>query len=76
MAKQIARQLAAEPKTLGVTAGILGVLGLIPGMPNLVFLALAGLLGAAARHIAQRDSKAAEPPAPAAAPLSRPAGVC
>jgi flagellar biosynthesis protein FlhA len=70
VAKQIARQLAAEPKTLGVTAGILGVLGLIPGMPNLVFLALAGLLGVAARHIAQRDSKAAEPPAPAPPPPS------
>jgi flagellar biosynthesis protein FlhA len=30
---------------LGLTAGILGILGMIPGMPNFVFLMLAAVTG-------------------------------
>ncbi len=44
MGEQIVSQLLASPKALFVAAAILGVLGTIPGMPNLVFLLLASLL--------------------------------
>ncbi|MDY0012768.1 MAG: flagellar biosynthesis protein FlhA [Rhodocyclaceae bacterium] len=45
---QMASQLFSNPQVLMVTAAILGVLGLIPGMPNLVFLLLASGLAAIA----------------------------
>ncbi|ANQ84269.1 flagellar biosynthesis protein FlhA [Azoarcus olearius] len=38
-------QLFSNPQVLALTAGIIGVLGLIPGMPNFVFLLLAAGLG-------------------------------
>ena len=43
--QQLVAQLFGNPMVLGLTAVILGILGLIPGMPNLVFLLLAGSLG-------------------------------
>ncbi len=48
MGDQILSQLLGSPKALVVTAAILGVLGTVPGMPNLVFLLLAALLGGGA----------------------------
>ena len=45
MGEQISGQLLASPKTLAVTAGVIGGLGLVPGMPNLVFLGLALPMG-------------------------------
>jgi flagellar biosynthesis protein FlhA len=41
MGKQIMAQVLGQPRALGVTAGILALLGIIPGMPNVVFLAMA-----------------------------------
>ncbi|HMU17336.1 MAG TPA: FHIPEP family type III secretion protein, partial [Thauera aminoaromatica] len=38
-------QLFSNPQVMVLTAAIIGVLGLIPGMPNLVFLLLAATLG-------------------------------
>ena len=38
-------QVFSNPQVLMLTAGIIGVLGLIPGMPNLVFILIAGALG-------------------------------
>jgi flagellar biosynthesis protein FlhA len=43
--QQLVAQLFGNPMVLALTAAILGILGLIPGMPNLVFLLLAGGLG-------------------------------
>ena len=43
--QQLVAQLFGNPMILGITAAILGLLGLIPGMPNLVFLMLGSLLG-------------------------------
>ncbi len=40
----------------GVTAAIIGLLGLIPGMPNLVFLGLAGGAGYLAWRVYQRQA--------------------
>lgn len=42
MGQQIVSQLLSDPRALWVSGSILGILGLIPGMPNLVFLTLSG----------------------------------
>jgi flagellar biosynthesis protein FlhA len=39
MGTQVVRQLARNPQTMMVTGGVLGMLGLIPGMPHVSFLA-------------------------------------
>jgi flagellar biosynthesis protein FlhA len=68
---QIAQQVFNSPRSLAITAGVIGALGVIPGMPNLVFLILAGALGYAAWWMRERDRKAAIAPAvvvPAAEP--------
>ncbi len=41
MRQQVSSQLFSDPRTLYVTATIVGALGLIPGMPNLAFLSIA-----------------------------------
>ena len=43
--QQMMGQLFSRPKVLMMTAGVMGLLGLVPGMPNLVFLVLTALLG-------------------------------
>ena len=45
MGRQIVQQLFMSPKVLGITAGVLILLGLIPGMPHTVFLLMGSLLG-------------------------------
>ncbi len=56
---QIRAQLFNSPRSLALTAGIIGALGLIPGMPNLVFLLIAGGIGWGAWAMRERDRKAA-----------------
>ncbi len=56
MGDEIVSQLFANPKTLGVSAGLIGLMGIIPGMPNLVFLTLAAASGAGAYYIS-KDQK-------------------
>ncbi len=41
----ITSQLTRQRRPLMVTAALIGVLGLLPGMPHLLFLALAGFIG-------------------------------
>ncbi|KQM69718.1 flagellar biosynthesis protein FlhA [Xylophilus sp. Leaf220] len=60
---QIIGQLFNSPKVLGLTAGILILLGLIPGMPHLVFLGVGGGMA----WMAWRLHKRPPPPDPAAA---------
>ncbi len=57
MGQQVLQQLFGSPKALGVTAGVVGTLGLVPGMPNLVFMVLAGIFGGASYLIAQRQNQ-------------------
>lgn len=46
--KQVSMQLFDDPKTLLITAAVMGLLGIIPGMPNAVFILLSlALLGSA-----------------------------
>ncbi|MDR1367130.1 MAG: flagellar biosynthesis protein FlhA [Candidatus Accumulibacter sp.] len=48
LSHQFLSQMFSNPMVMGLTAGIVGILGLVPGMPNLVFLCLASGLGALA----------------------------
>ncbi|MEG1453972.1 MAG: flagellar biosynthesis protein FlhA [Comamonas sp.] len=68
MGRQIVDQLFMSPRVLGVTGGVLVLLGLIPGMPHLVFLAMGSALiyGAWALSRRQQAEKAAKAAAPAA----------
>src|SRR5256885_11537213 len=72
MGQQIAQQLFMSPKVLGITAGVLGLLGVIPGMPHVVFLCTGALLGWLAwmlsRRQQERASQQTQAPAPVAAP--------
>lgn len=51
MGAQVVRQMFAGPRALGVAAGILFVMGIVPGMPHMAFLGLATLAGAGAYYI-------------------------
>ncbi len=53
--QQVSAQLFDNPKALMITSGIMGALGLIPGMPNLVFIMLSTALGASAYYIDKRN---------------------
>jgi flagellar biosynthesis protein FlhA len=54
MSQQIMSQVLGQPRALGVTSGILALLGIIPGMPNVVFLAMAALCAAGAYSLSKR----------------------
>ena len=54
MGKQVMGQLFGQPKALAVAAAVLGTMGLIPGMPNIPFLLLAGIAGFGAWKLHQR----------------------
>src|SRR4051812_32331864 len=62
MSGEITRQLFKSPKALGVAAGLLGVMGLIPGMPNIAFLTMAVLAGWGAYTIKKKQDAAAAQP--------------
>ncbi len=60
MGEQIVGQLLGSPRALGVTATVLGLLGLVPGMPNFVFLMLAAILGTGAWYLARARRNAGQ----------------
>ena len=55
---QVSNQLLANPTALGVAGGLVGVLGLVPGMPHFAFLTLAGGLGWTAWRLTRRRAAA------------------
>ncbi|MCO5097959.1 MAG: flagellar biosynthesis protein FlhA [Rhodocyclaceae bacterium] len=67
--QQFVGQVFSNPQVLMLTAVILGILGLIPGMPNFAFLLFAGACGGLAWWMIQRKRLPAEekPEAPLAA---------
>ncbi len=76
--KQIVSQLAIYPKAWWLAAGIVGLCGLVPGMPHLPFLFFGGLLAGAARWINREQARAAQappPPPPPAEPTEIDIGV-
>ena len=58
LGRQIMDQMFVSPRVLGITAAIMGILGIIPGMPHTVFLMIAAILGYTAWVLAHK------PPAP------------
>ena len=65
---QIRGQVFDSPQALGVAAGVVGLLGLVPGMPHLVFLLVAGGLGLLAWQLTnKRREEAMKPDRTAAA---------
>jgi flagellar biosynthesis protein FlhA len=57
MGDQIMGQLFDDPRVLIVTAAILGLMGIIPGMPNVAFLSLAALTGGAAWLVSKKHAQ-------------------
>ncbi|MEQ1916974.1 MAG: flagellar biosynthesis protein FlhA [Gallionella sp.] len=58
--QQLVSQLFKQPQVIMLTGFIIGMMGLIPGMPHLAFLGLAGLMGWLAYFLSQRTVKAEE----------------
>ncbi|MDR0529444.1 MAG: flagellar biosynthesis protein FlhA [Zoogloeaceae bacterium] len=61
---QFASQVFRNHQTVFITAAILGGMGVIPGMPNLVFLLLAGGLSYLGWNMMKKSGRAAARPAP------------
>ncbi len=57
MGNQFFVQFTENPKVLAVTAGVVGLLGIIPGMPNMVFLLFAGVLGGVAYLLESKKNR-------------------
>jgi flagellar biosynthesis protein FlhA len=66
MGGELTKQLFGHPKALGVASGLLGIIGLVPGMPNFVFLLMSALCGTGAYLLAKR--RANPPPVPVLPP--------
>jgi flagellar biosynthesis protein FlhA len=76
LSEQVVKQLVQHPRALTIAGGVLGIIGVLPGMPNVIFLLLAAAtIGAgywlekrakAASEAAPKADAAAKPEAPAA----------
>jgi flagellar biosynthesis protein FlhA len=55
---QIGKQVFGSAKSLAITAGVIGALGLIPGMPHVVFLLIAAGLGYLAYWLRSKEQAA------------------
>jgi flagellar biosynthesis protein FlhA len=64
LSRDLLGQLTQRPRAVRTAAGIIGALGLVPGLPTLPFLLLGGVLWATAAGL----SRAGEAPGAAAAP--------
>ena len=62
MGQQLVFQMFDNPKALMITAAILGIMGIVPGMPHFSFLSLAIVAGAGAYYIDKKNKKKAEEP--------------
>ncbi len=60
LGRDIGRQVLAQPKALAITAGLLAVLAVVPGLPALPFLVLAAALGAIAWRLLRAPAVAVE----------------
>ncbi|KFA96495.1 flagellar biosynthesis protein FlhA [Vibrio sp. ER1A] len=60
MGQQVVFQLFDNPKALTITAGILGVMGIVPGMPHFAFLMLALIAGLGAYWLHRKQAKKEE----------------
>jgi flagellar biosynthesis protein FlhA len=65
LGEQVVKQLVQYPRALTIAGGVLGVLGMLPGMPNIVFLLLASAAIGAGYWL---EKRARAPAAPQAKP--------
>lgn len=72
MGGELAKQLLGHPRALAVAAGLLGVMGLIPGMPNVPFLLMAAICGGGAWVLHKRSLEFPAAPAEVAQPVAPP----
>ena len=68
---QISTQLFNIPRALGLTAAVMLLIGVIPGMPHIAFLSMAVAMGYGAWWLAERNKLAAAAPVEEAAPAVR-----
>lgn len=55
MGQMLMSQMFDSHKSLGIAAGVLLVMGLVPGMPHMAFLSFAAITGAAAYFVFKRN---------------------
>jgi flagellar biosynthesis protein FlhA len=58
--EQMMGQLFKQPQVIMLTAAIIGMMGMIPGMPHFSFLLLSGGMMYLAYHLSQKTAKVAE----------------
>ncbi len=63
MSQQLASQLFKRPEAFAITGAIIGIMGLVPGMPHFAFLLLAAGLGAIAYYSRKKLQQDAAAPA-------------
>ncbi len=59
MTREVMKQLLGNPRVLMVAGGIIGFIGLIPGMPNVPFLLFAAVCGYVAYRMIVKERQAA-----------------
>lgn len=76
LGEHISKQLTLYPRALAVSSGMMLVFAIIPGMPIIPFLGLAGITGALAYHLgkASEAEAAAGAKAPAPGAAGKPGG--
>ena len=67
LSEQVVKQIVQHPRALTVAGGVLGIIGLLPGMPNVVFLTLAAATIGAGYWLTKR-ARVAPVAAPSVAP--------
>jgi flagellar biosynthesis protein FlhA len=60
MSQAMMSQVFGQHRALAIAAAIMGVVGLVPGMPNVAFLTIAAILGFLAWKFWKRDTAAAQ----------------
>lgn len=59
LGQDVTRQLLSQPRVLAITAGVLGLFGLVPGLPHFPFFLLSALVGGVAYSLHGLQEKAA-----------------
>jgi flagellar biosynthesis protein FlhA len=60
--QQVMGQMFRNGKALGITAAIVGILGMIPGMPNIVFLTIASSLAWLSWRMLEKEKRVVDTP--------------
>lgn len=60
LSEMLLGQLFTSPRVLNITAGVIGLIGVIPNMPHVAFLMIAGLLAGLSRLMSTRSRQEQE----------------